>query len=130
MKKEIVGAQIGTLFTTDLGKIIEAAKANNVSRFLERSTMQMMADFDLGINWTRLAESPTLLSIDEKGKVDWGGTILMPKANDLEVTVWDRTIFIPTEDIEGCVIQMKVLKARDPSMSSKFKLDLEKSNDY
>lgn len=58
---EIVAAQIGTHITTDLMAIIAAAKTGNVTRYITKDLAKFMAACDLGINWQRLADAPTII---------------------------------------------------------------------
>jgi hypothetical protein len=66
--KEIVAAKIGTLITTERKAIIAALDANADVQFLDRRHMQLMAGFDLGPQWTALANAPTLFCVGADGK--------------------------------------------------------------
>lgn len=67
---EIVGAKIGKIITNDREVIIEAL-ANHRRDFtpLTRIHMKFMAACDLGDNWTRMANGPTLWRQDEDGNL-------------------------------------------------------------
>ncbi len=58
---EIVAAQIGTLITTDLRAIITAAKTGEVTQYITKDVAKFMAACDLGTNWQRLANAPTII---------------------------------------------------------------------
>lgn len=64
--KEIVAAVInGTKVTNNPATIRD--NISNVSEWLDRGRMQLMAAFDLGPHWKELAEAPTLFCISEDG---------------------------------------------------------------
>ena len=66
--KEIVGARIGNIITNNFQAIRDAAKAGIDMQFYDRLHMQFMSSCDLGINWDRMANGPTLFLIDKNGK--------------------------------------------------------------
>ena len=60
--EEIVAAQInGNSITNNLADIVAAAKTNNINQLLNRDMVNLMDSFDLGVNWSNLAKSKTLL---------------------------------------------------------------------
>lgn len=64
--KEIVGAMIGTTITNDRERI--AGSLKQVTEWLDRPRMELMAAFDLGPKWTAMASGPTLFCIGEDGQ--------------------------------------------------------------
>lgn len=66
--REIVAAQIGTMITNNPGTIAAALEKDAPIRFLDRLHMQIMASFDLGARWEKLASGPTLFLIGEDGQ--------------------------------------------------------------
>ena len=69
--REIVAAKIGSKITNDLEKIINAARANRLSELYDRSQMRFMSACDVGENWTKLAEGPTIFFLDAGNKIQW-----------------------------------------------------------
>ena len=45
------------------------AEHSKMTEFLDRKRMQLIAAFDLGQDWTRMAEGPTFFCIDNKGNI-------------------------------------------------------------
>jgi len=66
--REVVAAQIGTRITNDAVEISAAVGSGSIRRFLFRDEMALMAAFDLGQNWEKLAKSRTLFLLSEDGK--------------------------------------------------------------
>ena len=65
---EIVGAKIGGIITNDREMIIDALKSHRRDFMpLTRIHMKFMAACDLGDNWRRMANGPTLWRQDEDG---------------------------------------------------------------
>lgn len=69
MEIEIVGAQIGTLLTTDPKRIAYAIEEGKITDWLDRPRMEFMSACDLGKNWDDLAKAPTLFLLDENNKI-------------------------------------------------------------
>lgn len=70
--KEIVGIITNDNVVTNIPRIImEHARNNTVKMYLDREAMKLMASFDLGRKWERLASGPTLFLIefDDHGEV-------------------------------------------------------------
>ena len=66
---EVVGAVInGGTVTNDRAAIYQAVHDGRVNKWLDRRHMQFMAACDLGPNWQKLADSPTLFKLDDNGK--------------------------------------------------------------
>lgn len=65
---EVVGAKIGNIITNDFAVIVKAARDDEAVQLLTRELMSFMSACDLGVNWTKMAEGPTLFLIDEKGE--------------------------------------------------------------
>jgi hypothetical protein len=66
-RREIVAAMIGTVITTSRRHILSAIELDQPVYFIDRLHMEMMASFDLGPQWTALAEAPTLFKLDKDG---------------------------------------------------------------
>ena len=66
MRREIVGALIGSTVTNRLPDIIEAAGAGRIRRFLTKQEMEYMASCGLGSKWKVMAQSPVLFIFDDE----------------------------------------------------------------
>lgn len=64
--KEIVGAMIGTKITNNPREIATAVESGTITEFIDRGRMEFMAACDLGQNWKRMAEGPTLFCVDDE----------------------------------------------------------------
>lgn len=74
--KDIVGILTHEGTITNLpGDIVLAIRDNRVKTFLDRNWMELMASFDFGPQWERLASGPTLFSVDWKAKAVTPGVI-------------------------------------------------------
>lgn len=58
--QEIIGAKIGTVITTDRKAIMYALENNQVRDLIDRRRVEMMVAADMGANWERLSNAPTL----------------------------------------------------------------------
>lgn len=63
--REIVGARIGNTITNRPDVIIQAVKANTVTEWLDRQRMKLMSSFDLGVNWDKMTNGPTLFLLND-----------------------------------------------------------------
>jgi len=64
-KRQIVAAMLrGELVTNDAQKIASAIEAGADVRLLDRRHMAFMSSADIGVNWRRLAEGPTLFELE------------------------------------------------------------------
>jgi len=61
---EFVAARCGTIIANDPSIILAWIKAGREIELLSRERMQLMADFDLGPRWERLAAGPTLFEAE------------------------------------------------------------------
>lgn len=66
--RKIVGARIGTRITNNRQVIAVAIETGMISEFLDQQRMQLMASFDLGPEWTAMAQSPVLFQLDDDDK--------------------------------------------------------------
>lgn len=64
MQREIVGAKIGGTITNSPAHIAAAIESGMRIEWLERKRMKFMAACDLGINWEKMANGPTLFDIN------------------------------------------------------------------
>lgn len=58
---------IGTVITTDRSHMRAAIELDQPIQFIDRLHMEMMASFDLGPQWERLAKAPTIFKLDKDG---------------------------------------------------------------
>jgi hypothetical protein len=65
---EIVGAKVGTMITNIRANIIQGIEDKLPIQWLSRAHMRMMSECDLGLNWDKMANGPTLFLLDENGK--------------------------------------------------------------
>lgn len=70
---EYVGAKINNVITNDLIEIIKAVKSGSNVDPLSRTSMKLMAAFDLGKRWSDLANAPTLFTEKDDGSFCFGG---------------------------------------------------------
>jgi len=71
--EKIVGALSTTGYITNDGEIVASWLKNGViKKFLSKDEMKLMASFDLGENWRKMAESPVLFLLDrETGEISY-----------------------------------------------------------
>ena len=67
--KEIVGAKIGSIITNNRPAIYIAIQNNTITEFLDRARMRFMAACDMGPNWVKMANGPTLFIVDDNGNI-------------------------------------------------------------
>ena len=66
---EVVAIRAGNKITNSPKEIINIINSGADIELLVRQRMQLMAAFDLGINWNRLATGPTLFMVDDDGNL-------------------------------------------------------------
>lgn len=67
--KEIVGAQIGGLITSNPLLIAQGLARDTIKQFLTRQHMEFMSSADLGKNWDDMAKAPALFVMDDDGNI-------------------------------------------------------------
>ena len=68
--RDIVGGIIeGKTVTNNLSALKMAVSSGLNIRWLDKKHMQLMASFDLGANWEKMAKGVVIFRIDEKGQL-------------------------------------------------------------
>ena len=71
-RSEIVGVRIGGMILRDVHTIITLLEQTSDDwELVSRARMAFMAAADLGLEWKRWAEAPTLFTVDDKGDYHW-----------------------------------------------------------